>query len=82
MSAVVDHHGPFWIGTRREGRTEGRMEGRRELVRRMLYRRFGDIPTAVLTRLEDADIATLDRWADLLMDDPHGSRELVALLDV
>ena len=67
---------------RREGRTEGRTEGRRELVRRMLHRRFGDVPAAVLTRLEGADIAALDRWADLLMDDPHGSRGLAALLDV
>lgn len=65
---------------REEGREAGREEGRRELLHLMLRRRFGELPPAVTARLAAADLATLDRWAERLVD-PDGAADLAALLD-
>lgn len=64
---------------RQEGRQEGREEGRRELLRLMLRRRFGELPPAVDARLAAADLATLDRWAERLVD-PGSPADLGTLL--
>lgn len=57
---------------RSEGRVEGRVEGWREgqvmVLRRLLERRFGGLPPEVLTRLEAASAADLERWIDQVLD--------------
>ena len=52
----------------KEGRKEGRKEGERALLTRQLQKRFGELPPAVLARLEAADEATLERWGEALLD--------------
>lgn len=68
---------------RSEGRVEGRVEGWRQgqvmVLRRQLERRFGGLPPEVLTRLEAASAADLERWIDQVLDatslaDLFGSR--------
>jgi predicted transposase YdaD len=53
-----------------KGRQEGRQEGQRKLLVRMLQRRFGHLPAAVLARIERADEASLERWSEELLDAP------------
>lgn len=45
----------------------GREEGRKALLLRMLGRRFGELPRAVVVRVEAADSAQLDRWGERLV---------------
>lgn len=45
----------------------GREEGRKALLLRMLGRRFGELPRAVVARVEAADSAQLDRWGERLV---------------
>jgi len=56
---------------RDEGRVEGRVEGRhergRELLRRQLTKKFGPLDAAALARLDAADDATLDTYADRIL---------------
>ena len=53
-----------------KGRQEGRQEGQRKLLVRMLQRRFGHLPAAVLARIECADESSLERWSEELLDAP------------
>ena len=61
---------------RSEGRVEGRVEGRAEgwregqvmVLRRLLERRFGELPPDVLARLEAASTADLEGWIDRVLD--------------
>jgi hypothetical protein len=55
---------------RQEGEQKGRQEGERKLLVRQLRRRFGELPAAVLARIEHADEATLERWSEELLDAP------------
>jgi predicted transposase YdaD len=48
---------------RREGRREGERRGRAKMLLQLMEARFGDIPADVVTRIEAAGEAVLDRWA-------------------
>lgn len=52
---------------RREGRDQGLVEGQRAIVLRLLTRRFQPLPPEALARIEKADAATLETWADRLL---------------
>jgi hypothetical protein len=49
---------------RDEGRDAGRREGERRVLLRQLRARFGELPAAAVARVEAADVAELERWAD------------------
>ena len=51
-----------------EAKAEGKAEGKAELIARLLVRRFGALTPAVATRLAVADGATLDRWAERVLE--------------
>lgn len=65
---------------RQEGRQEGLLEGERVYLRKLLTRRFGELPPRLLARLAAADSPTLERWGGLLLGAP-GVRSLDELLD-
>lgn len=52
---------------RDEGVKEGRKEGERNLLLRQLRARFGELPDAALARIEAAEDADLERWADRIL---------------
>jgi predicted transposase/invertase (TIGR01784 family) len=54
----------------KRGRAEGKAEGKADTLMRLLVRRFGPLPEAARRRIEAADIATLDRWLDRVIDAP------------
>ena len=60
-----------------EGRKEGRKAGERGLLLRQLYTRFGELPAAVVARIEAADIAAIERWAERIL----GAQTLAEVLD-
>ncbi len=51
-----------------EGREEGREEGKLAVLKRLLTRRFGDLPGRILALLEKAGPAELERWIDRVLD--------------
>lgn len=54
-----------------QGREEGREEGRRAMrsvLKRQLAKRFGEIPAAVLTRIDAAAESELERWSERILD--------------
>ncbi len=51
----------------REGRDEGLREGERKLLLRLLRARFGELPAAVLARVEAAEGADLERWGERVL---------------
>lgn len=53
-----------------KGLEKGRREGRQAVLVRLLRRRFGDLPAAVLARIDRADEETLDRWSEEFLDAP------------
>jgi hypothetical protein len=53
---------------RQEGHLQGRQQEAAELLRRLLTRRFGALPDWVELRLRAAPTATLEHWADRLLD--------------
>ena len=65
----------------RKGHQKGRQEGRRQeakhLLRRLLTRRFGSLPEWSEAKLEQADTATLEEWAERLLD----AQELEAVFE-
>lgn len=53
----------------RAGYEEGRVEGIARLLTRLLFTRFGEVPAAVLDRIQrETDEATLIAWGDRLFD--------------
>jgi hypothetical protein len=54
----------------RESKAAGKAEGRVETLLRLLGRRFGELPDAVVTRMRAAAPAELDRWTDRVLDAP------------
>ncbi len=50
------------------GEARGRLQSRTELITRQLTKRFGPLPADVMARITSADVATLDRWGDRLLD--------------
>ncbi|WP_295395041.1 DUF4351 domain-containing protein [uncultured Thiodictyon sp.] len=64
----------------REGRMEGKLEGKRDTFKRLLRRRFGDLPPWADECIAGASVAQLDAWVDgifaaetlePLLDGPH-----------
>jgi hypothetical protein len=53
---------------RQEGRQEGIQQGETSLLRRLLVRRFGALPSWTEQRLEQASLEELERWADRVLD--------------
>jgi hypothetical protein len=53
---------------REEGREEGRTEGQAGLLRRLLARRFGELSSDTIKRLENGSPAELEQWADRILD--------------
>jgi len=53
---------------RSEGWTEGRTEGEAQMLRRQLTRRFGPLPEWANLRLQKADSAQLEMWADQVLE--------------
>lgn len=55
-----------------EGRLEGRQEGRQEgefgMLSRLLTRRFGVLPEAVVARMRSADSEQLELWGERVLD--------------
>ncbi len=66
---------------RQEGHAVGRQEGRRETriedLKRLLTRRFGELPAWAIARLEGATLDRLEVWLDEILD----AATLEALLD-
>jgi predicted transposase YdaD len=62
---------------RKEGRNEGRKEGERSLLLRQLRSRFGELPAAVVDRVETADVADVERWGERIL----GTRTLAEVFD-
>jgi len=55
---------------RQEGRQEGEAHGRASTLLKQLRLKFGDVPKAVVARVELATIEELDRWAERILDAP------------
>lgn len=53
---------------RRKGHQEGRQEGESIILRRLLERRFGDLPEWARQRLSSADTAALEAWSLRVLD--------------
>jgi hypothetical protein len=60
----------FLAQGREEGRQEGRQEGEALLLQRLLARRFGPLPAAIVERIATASPADLERWGDRVLDAP------------
>lgn len=45
----------------------GELQGRRVILRKLLTLRFGALPDAAVTRLDAADVVTLDTWAERVL---------------
>ncbi|WP_437292655.1 DUF4351 domain-containing protein [Sorangium sp. So ce426] len=60
----------------KEGRDEGLKEGGRNLLLRQLRARFGELPAAVVARIDAADLAELERWGERVL----GARTLDEVL--
>lgn len=53
---------------KREGRQEGRLEGAIRALQRQLTRRFGPLPSEVITRISGASIEEVEVWCDRVLD--------------
>ncbi len=53
---------------RQEGRQEGLLSGRRSLLLRLIESRFGALPADFMVRVDEADAAQLDQWADRILN--------------
>jgi hypothetical protein len=50
-----------------QGLNQGRVEGERALLLRLLRVRFGELPAAVVARVDGAEIAVLELWGERLL---------------
>lgn len=57
--------------------SEGRKAGECSLLLRQLRTRFGDLPAAVVTRIEAAELTDLERWGERILS----ARTLTEVLD-
>ncbi|WP_437586312.1 DUF4351 domain-containing protein [Sorangium sp. So ce1000] len=57
---------------------QGRQEGERAVLLRLLRARFGELPEAALARIEGAESAALERWAERVLS----AKTLADVLDV
>lgn len=51
-----------------EGKAEGRTEGEALALQKLLSRRFGVVPAAVLEQISNAAIEQIDSWLDRVLD--------------
>ncbi len=49
--------------SKRRGERKGR-QGRKALLLKLLRLRFGELPAAVVARVEDADVPELETWTE------------------
>jgi len=63
---------PYVTSVERLGIEKGRQEGRQEegvfFLRRLLVKKFGDLPASFETRLTEASIADLELWGDRILE--------------
>ena len=53
---------------RQEGEQKGRQEGKQSLLQKLLTKRFGPLPEAVLEQIRSASTEQIDAWADRVFD--------------
>jgi len=51
-----------------EGKIEGRVEGERAIVLRLLNRRVGNLPDAVVSQIQSLSVEQLEALGDALLD--------------
>lgn len=51
-----------------QGLEQGLVQGQLKILKRLLTRRFGDLPGRSLTLLEKAGPEDLERWSDRVLD--------------
>ncbi|MGK3986953.1 DUF4351 domain-containing protein [Sorangium sp. So ce136] len=56
---------------------QGRQEGERAILLRLLRARFGELPDTAVARVEEAEIAALERWAERVLS----AKTLAEVLD-
>jgi hypothetical protein len=61
----------------RKARAEGRQEGEHEIVLRLIEKRFGPLPAWAAIRLDDMDLAEIEKAALRLLD-ANSLEELLA----
>ncbi|MHB8876510.1 MAG: Rpn family recombination-promoting nuclease/putative transposase [Myxococcaceae bacterium] len=79
--AVREWQAEWKAEAKAEGKVEGKVEERAVILARILRRRFGEVPNAILERLQTADGTELELWVDraidavsldaVFRDDPH-----------
>lgn len=57
-------------GYEAQGVQKGMQQGEILALQKLLTKRFGSIPTVVLSRIAVADSAQIDVWLDLVLDAP------------
>jgi hypothetical protein len=55
---------------RREGERNGLVQGERNVLLKLLRARFGELPEAAVARVNEADVAQLDVWAERVLSAP------------
>jgi len=60
-----------------QGRDEGRKEGERAMLLRQLRARFGELPADVVSRVEGAEVGTIERWGERVLS----AKSLAEVLD-
>jgi hypothetical protein len=50
-----------------QGISQGISQGERAMLLRLLRARFGSVPTAMISRVEAADVATIERWGERIL---------------
>lgn len=53
-----------------KGMRQGMQQGKAILLERLLTKRFGPLSESVRTRLSNASVEELDRWAERVLDAP------------
>jgi predicted transposase/invertase (TIGR01784 family) len=53
---------------RKQGEASGRLQGVALTLERLMTHRFGTLPAHVKTRLESADLSTLEQWTERILD--------------
>lgn len=51
-----------------KGKAEGLAKGKAELLKRLLTRRFGQLPDWAIIQIETAEIAQLELWAEAIFE--------------
>jgi flagellar biosynthesis/type III secretory pathway protein FliH len=70
LNSILDHQvlGPAILQGRREGLQEGLQEGRQEIVKKLLEKQFGPLPSWIEDQLKSSSSSELDTIAIRLLD--------------